>query len=182
MLRISFMRDRIVLALIVLSSVLSGCQGAVPSGQSDNAGKLSMASGDAVECENASVSYWGLEDPNQSQTWASDTLRLGYGLPANSSIFFVAYENDTIIGVTHISTDESVAADGDTFTLNTQLSGEHTVTVKMYTDTNGNDTYDSDTDAVCHQNGDVIQTRTVSLNFSEFNTSVEESITDRRFN
>lgn len=132
-----------------------------------------MASEDAVVCENASVSYWGLDDPNRSQTWASDTLRLGYGLPANVSVFFVAYENDTILGTTHITTDESVAADGDTFTLNTSLSGTHTVNVKLYTDTNGNGTYDPGTDAVCRQSeeGNVIQTGAVSLNFSAFNAS-----------
>lgn len=132
-----------------------------------------MVSEDADVCENASVSYWGLDDPNRSQTWASDTLRLGYGLPANVSVFFVAYENDTVLGVIHISTDESVAADGDTFTLNTKLSGMHTVNVKMYTDTNGNGAYEAGTDAVCRQNGDVVQTGAVSLNFSKFNASSE---------
>lgn len=172
---VSYMRKRTFLVLVVLLSVISGCQGAVPSGQSKNSGTLSSASVDSVGCTGASVSYWGLENHNRTQTWSSDTLRLGYGLPANASVFFVAYENGTVLGVTHVTTNETVAADGDTFPLNTQLSGMHTINVKLYEDTNGNGNFDPKADTVCRNNGTVIETGTRPLNFSRFDSDSNSS-------
>lgn len=167
---VSFMRRRILLVFIALLSVLSGCQGAAPLDRAEDARSLSSAGG-SVGCENASVSFWGLDDPNRMQTWSSDMLRLGYGLPANASVFFVAYENDTIPGVIHVTTDEAVAANGVTFTLNTKLSGVHTINVKVYEDTNGNGDFNPNVDTACRHDGTEVQTGPTTLNFNKFNSS-----------
>lgn len=169
---VSFMRNRILLAIVVLSSIFSGCQGFAPVDQSKNEA-IPSSVGNSMECENVSVSYWRINDTNRTQTWSPDTLRLGYGLPANMSVFFVAYENDTILGVNHVTTDEAVVADGSTLRLNSELSGSHTVHVKVYHDTNENGDFDSQSDSVCHLDGNEIRTRTATLNFSEFNSSSE---------
>lgn len=169
---VSFMRNRILLAIVVLSSIFSGCQGFAPVDQSKNEA-IPSSVGNSMECENVSVSYWRLNDANQTQTWSPDTLRLGYGLPANVSVFFVAYENDTILGVNHVTTDEAVVADGSTLRLNSELSGSHKVHVKVYHDTNENGDFDSQSDSVCHLDGKEIRTRAATLNFSEFNSSSE---------
>lgn len=122
------------------------------------------------KCGRASVSYSGLDDPVQMRAWDPNTLRLGYGLPANVSVFFVAYENDTILGVKHVTTNSSVAATGETFTLNTQLSGTHTVNVMLYEDTNENGDYDPNADSLCRRNGTAVQTGPRTFNFSEFDS------------
>lgn len=123
-----------------------------------------------MECGHASVSYWGSNGSVEREAWTQNTLRLKYALPANVSVFFVAYENDTVLGIKHITTESSVAADGDTFTLNTQLSGTHTVNVKLYEDTNRNGDFDPDVDTVCRHNGAIVQTGTKTLNFSAFDS------------
>lgn len=179
------MTQRTLLISVILVAVLGGCMGLFPG--DDTTSSMNVATTTTLSttnttnttstantinsgCGRASVSYWGLNGSVEMQAWTQNTLRLKYVLPANVSVFFVAYENNTILGIEHVNTTSSVAADGEPFTLNTQLSGTHTVNVKLYEDTNGNGDFDPDVDTVCRHNGAIVQTGTKTLNFSAFDS------------
>jgi hypothetical protein len=160
------MTQRVLLVSIVLLSVLSGCAGSAPKNDMEISKSKATASTTHSQCETASISYSGSNDSVRTQTLDSNTLRLGYGLPANASVLFVAYENGTVLGVKHVTTESSVAATGVTFSLNTQLSGTHTVNVVVYEDTNENGDFDPNVDTICRHNGKTVQTGADRFNFS----------------
>ena len=160
------MTQRVLLVSVVLLSVLSGCAGTAPENDMKISQSKATTSTAHSQCDAASISYSGSEDSVRTQALDSNTLRLGYGLPANASVFFVAYENGTVIGVKHVITESSVAATGVTFSLKTQLSGEHTVNVVVYEDTNENGDFDPNVDTMCHNNGTVVQTGTETFDFN----------------
>jgi hypothetical protein len=161
------MTQRVLLVSVVLLSVFSGCAGFAPENDMTISKNKATTSTAYSQCETASISYSESKNSVRTQTLDSNTLRLGYGLPANASVFFVAYENGTVLGVKHITTESSVAATGVTFSLKTKLSGKHTVNVVVYEDTNENGAFDPNVDTICRDNGTMVQTGRETFNFNE---------------
>lgn len=162
------MKKIILLSLIALSVVFSGCQTGLPTNGLHEARSDEEAT---AACQGAGMSYWEPSDENQTRTWSPDTLRISYELPANTSVLFVATENDTVLGVTHATTNETIVAEGVPFDLSRNLSGTHTVSVRMYSDANGNESFDRDTDTVCRTDGERVQTGAKTIDFSALNSS-----------
>jgi hypothetical protein len=161
------MAKRVLLVSVVLLSVFSGCAGSAPeNGMKISKNKATISTVHS-QCEKVSISYSGIENSTRTQALDSNTLRLGYGLPANASVFFVAYENGTVLGVKHVSTKSSVAATGVTLSLNTKLSGTHTVNVVVYKDTNENGDFNPNVDTICRDNETTVQTGTETFNFNK---------------
>lgn len=159
------MKKAVLSFLIALLVVLSGCQVGLPTNQAPETTAADQA---VASCQGAAVNYWGLNDENRTPAWAPDTLRISYQLPANASVLFVATENDTVLGVTHVGADEAVVADGVPFVLNRNLSGTHTVSVRVYADVDENEEFDRNTDSVCHTDGESVETDNRTIDFSEF--------------
>lgn len=114
------------------------------------------------------VSFYGLDRPGET-AWAPDRIAIGYTVQENSSVFFVVFEEGTVIGTTHVTTtdlDYGVTADGDGIPLDEPLTGSHMIRVGAYTDTNGNGNFDLGTDTPCRTDGDVVEAGSRRINFS----------------
>ncbi|WP_458210704.1 DUF7282 domain-containing protein [Haladaptatus sp. NG-SE-30] len=121
-----------------------------------------------------SVSFWGLNGPAAQNKWSSESVRVGYTLPPNSSAFLVVYENETMLGysqATNTRSEHSVASDGDHIQLNTSLNGTHTLRVVVVEDTNQNGTFDPTTDQPYRQNGEIVRAGPQTIDFSRFTTN-----------
>ncbi|MFB6112929.1 MAG: hypothetical protein ABEJ58_02350 [Halodesulfurarchaeum sp.] len=140
--------------------VLAGCAGTVPGEP------RSTTRDPPTQCAEW-VSFFG--EPGEFR-WDRNHVAIGYTLSPNASVFFVAIENDSIVGVSsHHSTlgaDHPVTADGDRIELERNLSGVHTIRVVAVRDSNRNGRFDPATDQPCREDGEVIQAGPRALNFS----------------
>ena len=139
------------MALLALLVLLSGCSGITPSNPDTN----------NSNCNIDSLAFWSA---HENQGWASDELRVGYELSGSADILLVAYENDSVLGVKHVTSGQAVASDGEFLQLDRPLVGNHTVRVLAYGDTNGNGQFDPQTDTRCS-----VETDSLTLNFSALN-------------
>ena len=145
-------RKAAVLALLALLGILSGCVGTPPA----------TSGGTDQNCENIrSLAFYKAHD---FHSWEADKLRIGYETSGPTEILFVAYENDTVLGMNYVTSRQAMASDGDYVPLDRPLSGNHTVQVRAYGDENGNGKFDPQTDTRCSA-----QTKPLSQNFSSLN-------------
>lgn len=123
----------------------------------------------SAACVN-SVAFYGLDTPGET-AWAPNRIAIGYTVPANASIFFVAFEEGTVIGTTHVTTrdlEHGVTADGDGIPLDRRLTGSHMIRVGAYTDTNDNGQFDFGDDMPCKSEGHPVEAGPRRVNFSSF--------------
>lgn len=148
-------RKAVTVVLLASLVVLSGCLGATTFTLDQN-------------CNINSLAFYKPPAEGSSGTddhgWGADKLRVGYELGSGADILLVAYENDTVLGVEHVTSNRAVASDGETLRLDRPLAGTHTVRVLAYGDTNGDGQFDPQTDTRCP-----IQTERLTLNFSSLN-------------
>ncbi|WP_424002704.1 hypothetical protein ACOZ4I_02525 [Haloarcula salina] len=112
------------------------------------------------------VGFWGLIEP---RFWGQDRVRITSEVPANMSVLFVAYVDDSIAGVSAEQTQERpVVSDGGTIELDEPRTGEHTVTVVVFNDTNDNQRLDRTVDEPCENGGGIVQTMPKRINFTRF--------------
>lgn len=127
------------------------------------------ASPNGSECASW-VAFYGLGSPAQ-RTWAPDRISIGYTVPPGASVFFVAFEDETILGATHVSTedlDHGITADGDGIPLEEPLNGSHRIHVTTYMDANENDRFDPALDRPCRSDGELVRTDSQRINFTQF--------------
>lgn len=125
------------------------------------------------------VSFYGLSNPNLHR-WDPDEVRIGYMIPPArlpASVLFVAYENNTVLGTKHVTT-EGITVDGAVVALDDRLDGNHTVRVVTYSDTNDNGQFDPSIDTPCHRDGQVVQTTPRTINFSAIQNTPAPTTTD----
>lgn len=169
------MRLALHLALVVLV-VSAGCVANVPdtSPTTDSASQtgppdLTTASlSPGITCDSDLwVEFWGL---NQDDFWSSDTARIGYYLPANTSVLFVTYVDGDVAGTTyeHNRYDDGFNADGAKLDLEDTYEGKHTVQVVAYRDTNGSETFEKGVDEPCRADGALVQAGPTVVDFSRF--------------
>lgn len=117
------------------------------------------------------VSFYGLSEPGQT-TWAPDRVSIGYTLPGDASVLFVAFDGEgTVLGTEYESTkgyEHGVTADGAGVQLEEPLEGNHVINVIAYNDVNDNELFDSGTDERCEDQDGVIETGPKNINFSQF--------------
>jgi hypothetical protein len=138
-------RQLLSLIPVSLISPLSGCQAADQTP-------------DFAPSKCPSVGFWG------RQRWEQDEVHIGYSLPSEKTrVFFVAYENDTQLGVEKISHDGELSAvvDGASLQLDTKLKGSHTIRVETYWDENWNGEFDPEIDRKC------AETDPITVDFSD---------------
>lgn len=172
------------LTVVLVSIVLSGCTtfsdtnsdstAATPHSTSDSnqatppetpTSEALLASGTACT-DGLQVGFWGLIEPS---FWGQDRVRITSEVPAHTSVLFVAYVDDSIAGVSAEHTQERpVVSDGGTIELDEPRSGEHTVTVVVFNDTNDNRRLDRDMDEPCENGGGIVQTVPKRINFTRF--------------
>lgn len=167
----------IVLAGIVV--LLSGCLSGSPVGQTQSSTATPTATLtpaptptetttlSAETCANW-VSFYGLGSPGET-AWEPDRIAIGYTVPANASVVFVAFEEGAVIGTTHVrNTDleHGVTADGDGIPLEQSLNGSHMIRVGAYADSNGNGQFDVGTDEPCRSGGQLVEAGPRRINFS----------------
>lgn len=157
-------------SLLLLSGCLAGTAGsASPTDQPITSASPSptpyAASSGCVD----GVSFWGLAGPTTEQLWDPDRIRIGYTLPPNTSVLFVAYENDTVLGTTHAvntDTEYAIASDGDVIRLEHELHGNHTIRVVAVADSNRNGVFDPEVDRACRRDGTLVQAGPRTIDFS----------------
>jgi len=162
---------RHALAATAIAGLLlcAGCLGGVV-GPSTDAGPTPTTANSPSACVD-DVSFWGLSGPTNEQLWSPDRVRIGYTLPPNASVFFVVYEDDTVLGVTHATNfdpDYALASDGDEIRLETALEGTHTIRVVAVADVNRNGEFDPATDVPCRSNGALAQAGPEPIDFDPF--------------
>ncbi|WP_439026058.1 hypothetical protein [Haloarchaeobius sp. DT45] len=107
-------------------------------------------------CEQVWVSYWGTG--NTAQLWKQGNVHVGWTVPANTSMLFVAFEEGVVLGTDHVQFDGAVTADGAAVPVG-DLAGEHAVAVVAVVDTDGDGEYDPDVDRPCqNEDGDLVWT------------------------
>ncbi|MBV0900446.1 PQQ-binding-like beta-propeller repeat protein [Haloarcula salina] len=172
-----------LLAVVLVSIVLSGCTTFSDTDSDSTATPLTtpdsnqttpsesatsaalLASGSACT-DGLQVGFWGLMEP---KFWGQDRIRITAEVPANMSVLFVVYVDDSISGVSAEQTQEKpVAIDGGTIELDEPRAGEHTVTVVVFNDTNDNQRLDRDVDEPCKNGGGIVQTMPERINFTRF--------------
>ena len=149
--------------------LFAGCLGGV-GGPSNDSGSTPTTATSPSACVD-DVSFWGLQGSTTERLWSPDRVRIGYTLPPNASVFFVAYEDDTVLGVTHATNfdpDYAIASDGDVIGLKTALEGTHTIRVVAVADVNRNGEFDPATDVPCRSNGALAQAGPETIDFDRF--------------
>jgi len=162
------------LASIVVAGLLllAGCLGGVvgPSSDAGPAGTPTTTANSPSACVD-DVAFWGLQGPTTERLWSPDRVRIGYTLPANASVFFVVYEDDTVLGVSHATNfdpDYAIASDGAEIHLDTALEGTHTIRVVAVADVNRNGEFDPATDVPCRSHGAVARAGPETIDFDRF--------------
>lgn len=156
--------------LLILAGCIAHPSAVGPTHQTPMATHSSPESGDCAEW----VSYYGLSGPSQT-TWAPDRVSIGYTLPGDVTVLFVAFAGDgTVLGAEYESTkgyDHGVTADGDGIQLEEPLEGEHVINVVAYQDVNDNERFDMGTDERCEDENGVVETGAQTINFSRFDAA-----------
>ncbi|MDX1658972.1 MAG: hypothetical protein R3343_09150 [Nitriliruptorales bacterium] len=142
--------------------LVAGCGTSEPA-----AGPTDVEATSGGACAEATIGFWGFEGP-AAQNWSNDALRLGYTL--KGEFILVAFEDEQVLGTDHVSIsgDHAVSADGAVLNLDEPLSGEHTVTVVVYADSNDNGSFDPDADRPCASDGDLVQAGPTTIDFDRF--------------
>jgi hypothetical protein len=121
----------------------------------DDAPVLAAGLPEPVACDGGWVSYWGTG--NAGMLWRDDgQLRVGWTVPGNRSTLFVAFENETVVGVDHVEYEGSVTADGAGVPVDDD-DGTGRYAVVAMLDANGNGEYDPGTDRPCSDDEDGIE-------------------------
>lgn len=94
------------------------------------------------------------------------TVSLAYNLSGDVTAFFVAYENNTILGIERVFRGGRAHADGASLQLDRRLKGNHTITVHVFSDSNENSEYDRGSDRPCYHDGSRVQAGPKTFNFS----------------
>lgn len=153
--------------LLILAGCLSHPSPVGPTHQTPMSTHTSPESGECAEW----ISFYGLSGPSHT-TWAPDRVSIGYTLPGDVSVLFVAFAGDgTVLGAEYESTkgyEHGVTADGDGIQLEEPLEGKHAINVVAYRDVNSNEQFDMGTDQRCKDNDGVIETGPQTINFSQF--------------
>ncbi len=147
--------------LVVLVVVFAGCLSGVPF--SSNPPMSSEACNGAT-----SPAFYALGTQVEKNIWDTKSVVVGFELGDNADILLVAYENESRLGIQPYNNTQAVAVDGLRIPLSHQLTGNHTVRVVMYGDTNENGKYDPDVDTPCQHDGTILQTENRTINFSRF--------------
>lgn len=150
----------------VLIVLLSGCSsvtwdGGSPSPTPDSSPSSSISESGCAEF--VTLGGWG------ESIRDSDEVTITYEVTANASVFFVVFENDTVLGIEHVETrsgGSGIHADGHDVSLDRKLEGNHTLQVVAYSDTNANGQFDPEVDQPCRNDGEVVQSEVRTLNFS----------------
>jgi hypothetical protein len=145
-------RKAVLGALLTLLAVLGGCLGATSSALSQECNINSLGFYKPPSEDLSGDEYYG---------WGADKLRVGYELGSGADVLLVAYEDDTVLGAKHVTSNRAVASDGEIFNLDQSLKGHHTVRVLAYGDTDGDGHFDPETDTGCPARTDPL-----TLNFS----------------
>lgn len=162
-------RVSVTIGCVGLIVVLAGCLAGTGIGGTPPTPQPSTAPGATSDGCPKWVSFYGLGSPGET-LWAPDEIAIGYTVPANTSVLFVAYENGTVLGVNHVSTEGleyGVTADGDRVSLGHALEGTHTLRVVAYRDVDANGEFDSGTDRPCKHDGEVVDAGPKLIDFSE---------------
>lgn len=150
------------LLLVLLAGCVTGIGGSQPSTASYSPQPVNGTS--EIPCVQ-SIGFYSLAPmPNYSQP--ANEVHIGFIIEGGTHAVFVAYENDTILGTSFSSAEYNTAADGHTVSFTHPLNGTHTVRVVAYEDTNRNQQYDRGTDRPCYVDGEPVQTRWKTFNFS----------------
>ena len=125
------------------------------------------------------IGFYGLETQFEDQVWGPSRVTVAFGLGAGAHVLLVVYEGDEVLGTAEATapSDGGIAVDGQPIPLQTMLSGEHTIRVVMYGDVNRDGQFDPETATPCRYEGDVIQTKPKTIDFSEF--SDDTTVTPR---
>jgi len=95
--------------------------------------------------------------------WGPSTVRVGYGIPANTRAIIAVYENETLLGLDFVTDRSGRDVDGHPVDLTTQLEGNHTIRIEAYEDTNDNHVFDPAIDESCG-----VETEPIHENFSKW--------------
>ncbi|WP_267639170.1 hypothetical protein [Haloarchaeobius amylolyticus] len=130
----------------------------------DDGASLNGTLAEPTTCDQVWVSYWGTG--NTAELWQQGNVHVGWTVPANTSMLFVAFEEGTVLGADHVRFEGgTVTADGAAVPIG-DLSGEHDVAVVAVVDTNENGEYDPDVDRPCqNEDGDLVWTDWVRFDF-----------------
>lgn len=132
-----------------------------------------------VDCGDAWVAFYGVGGDVQDRLWAPDAVSVGYTVPEETTLFFVAYvdggyENGTVVGVERVRNrvEYPVTGDGMAVELDRSLSGERTVRVVAHADTDGDGEFDREVDGPCRSGdgGDdgLVRAGPSTFDFDEF--------------
>lgn len=139
--------------------LIAGCTGAPtetsPAGQE---------SPDAVSYENSGIAFCCVSN----YYWQPNLVRYGGGIPAQASLFYVVYENETMLGLSHVKTDGGGVGTGATIRLESQLRGNHTIRIEVYEDTDGDGEFDPATDRPVRNGDGLVRAGPQTFNFSAF--------------
>lgn len=123
------------------------------------------------------LAFWNL---GKRPGWSQNSVSVGFFAPAAIDafhpVYFVVYENDTILGMERWTGGEAVHVDGFTIPLDEELDGNHTISGRVHVDTNENETFDRGTDRPCYHNGSRNQAGPEPIDFSVL--SAAETSTD----
>ncbi|WP_436907851.1 hypothetical protein [Halosimplex marinum] len=116
------------------------------------------------------IDFW--RPQNDTGGWTASNVRVSYTLPANTSIFLVAYVDGRVAGVSFDADygSDHYHVDGFGFDLDRAFTGPHLVQVAVYTDSNGNGRFDRGVDSPCLVDGEVLQAGPAHLNYSRYGT------------
>ncbi|WP_132060470.1 hypothetical protein [Halorussus amylolyticus] len=187
------MASRLALPVLLVLVVLAGCVGVGPTGDepATETTEVSQATTEApqttvetpppTDCGDLWVSFYAVGGDVQDRTWSPDAVSIGYTVPGNASVFFVAYEgtsheNGTVLGARHVQHDTGypVTADGARVSFDSALSGDHTVRVVAHTDADGDGEFDRTEDPACLSDGSLAQTEAETFDFDDFAETTEE--------
>ena len=121
----------------------------------------------AVECPVSWVGFYALTEYERRDFWEPDYARIGFTVSGPASFFFVVYRDGSRIGQRHVNVSGSVTADGSKVPFDRPLSGFNTIRIVAHTDVDENGEFDPKIDRPCRNDGQVVQTRTATLDFSE---------------
>lgn len=105
--------------------------------------------------------------------WTQRSVRVSYTLPANTSVFLLAYVDGEPAGVS-FDADYGTGryhVDGFGFDLERAFTGSHLVQVVVYTDENENGQFDSGVDSPCLVDGEVLQAGPTRLNYTRYEST-----------
>ncbi|MFC7098872.1 hypothetical protein [Halobaculum marinum] len=123
---------------------------------------------EAVQCEGSvGLAFWGLGDP---YFWSSDVVRVGYTVPANTSLLLVAYVDGEPHGTlaTTNERNDTTNVDGATLLLDRAFDERHAVRVVRHADADGDGAFDPGADPPCRGADGVSQAGPTVIDFGRF--------------